>query len=222
MGFFNRYRTPLDLPDTLKVFPLAGALLLPRADLPLNIFEPRYLAMIGDALAGDRLIGMIQPETGDAAGVPALCRVGCAGRITAYAETQDGRILVTLTGVARFVVTSELKADTPYRQVASDFAPFASDLVEDAGEDGVNRSELLQVFRDYLNANDLSADWDQVRQASNEALVNTLSALAPYGPDDKQALLEAADLNTRAEVLIALTQLALARGAGGAEKPTLQ
>jgi Lon protease-like protein len=222
MGFINRYRSPLDLPDTLRVFPLAGALLLPRADLPLNIYEPRYLAMIGDALAGDRLIGMIQPESGDASGAPALCRVGCAGRITAYAETQDGRILVTLTGISRFVIASEGKVTTPYRQVAADFAPFASDLIEDAGESGVNRGELLKVFRDYLSANDMSADWDQVRSASNEALVNTLSSLAPYGPDDKQALLEAADLGTRAEVLIALTQLALARGPSGAVKPTLQ
>jgi Lon protease-like protein len=222
MAFLNRYRSRLDLPDTLKVFPLAGALLLPRADLPLNIYEPRYLEMIGDALAGDRLIGMIQPETGDESGAPALCRVGCAGRITAYAETQDGRILITLTGISRFVITSECTVATPYRQVASDFAPFASDLIEDAGESDVNRSELLQVFRDYLSANDMSADWDQVRSASNEALVNTLSTLAPYGPDDKQALLEAADLGTRAEVLIALTQLALARGPSGAVKPTLQ
>ncbi|CAN5296919.1 LON peptidase substrate-binding domain-containing protein [soil metagenome] len=222
MGFLNRYRSPIDLPDTLKVFPLAGALLLPRADLPLNIYEPRYLEMIDDALAGDRLIGMIQPETGDASGAPALCRVGCAGRLTAYAETPDGRVLVTLTGISRFAVTGERRAKTPYRQVDADFAPFASDLIEDAGEGDVNRRELLQVFRDYLSANDLSADWDQVRSASNEALVNTLSSLAPYGPDDKQALLEAADLGTRAEVLIALTQLALARGHSGAAKATLQ
>jgi len=222
MGFLNRYRTTLDLPDTLKVFPLAGGLLLPRADLPLNIYEPRYLEMVGDALAGDRMIGMIQPESGDEAGVPALCRIGCAGRITAYAETQDGRILITLTGIARFLITAELTVATPYRQVAADFSQFASDLIEDAGEGGVNRAELLQVFRDFLSANDLSADWDQVKAASNESLVNTLSSLAPYGPDDKQALLEAADLGTRADVLIALTQLALARGGSGDAKPTLQ
>lgn len=222
MGFLDRYRTPADLPHALKVFPLAGALLLPRSELPLNIFEPRYLAMIGDALAGDRLIGIIQPEPGqESAARPALCRTGCAGRLTTYAETPDGRMLITLTGLSRFAVVAERDVVTPYRQVEADFTPYASDLVEERGDGGVDRDKLLKVFRDYLRANDLSADWDQVRGASNEALVNTLSILAPYGPGDKQALLEAPDLGSRAEVLIALTEMTLARGPGGT-KPTLQ
>ncbi|MGE0242174.1 MAG: LON peptidase substrate-binding domain-containing protein, partial [Parvibaculaceae bacterium] len=217
MGFLDQYRTPADLPRRLKVFPLPGALLLPHAELPLNIFEPRYLAMIDDALSGDRLIGMIQPDHDDAdlAGAPALKPVGCAGRITSFAETPDGRILITLSGICRFAVTSEFSTDKPYREVDADFSGFADDLAEAEGDDGVDRISLLKVFRDYLAANDMSADWDQVRSASTEALVNTLAVLAPHAPRDKQALLEAKDLKSRADVLIALTEMALARQGSG-------
>ena len=216
MGFFERYRNPADLPRRLPVFPLSGALLLPRADLPLNIFEPRYLEMVTDALAGDRLIGIIQPlieaEKEDR---PPLMAVGCAGRITAYAETPDNRMLITLTGISRFAVSEELGAATAYRQVIADFHPYAVDLVSDMGASEVNRPALLKAFRDYLNANDMNADWDQVDAASTEILVNTLSQLAPYAPKEKQALLEASDLKTRADVLVALTEMALARTARG-------
>ena len=216
MGFLDRYRNPSDLPQRIPVFPLSGALLLPRADLPLNIFEPRYVAMIEDALASHHLIGMIQPAQEQAKEeVPGLLKVGCVGRITAYAETADGRILVTLTGVSRFAIADELDTDTPYRQVIADYHPFAVDLVSDLGASEVNRSALLKAFRDYLNANNMNADWDQVDAASTEVLVNTLSLLAPYPPQEKQALLEAPDLKTRADVLVALTEVALRRMSSG-------
>ena len=216
MGMIDRYREPGDLPQRLPVFPLSGALLLPRADLPLNIFEPRYLDMVADAMSGDRLIGMIQPDPGtEKDGRPTLLKVGCAGRITSYAETPDDRLLITLTGVSRFAIREELDTDTAYRQVVADFHPFAIDLVSDMGAGDVNRGALLKAFRDYLNANDMKADWDQVDAASTEVLVNTLSLLAPYPPQEKQALLEAPDLKTRADVLVALTEMALRRMAPG-------
>jgi Lon protease-like protein len=216
MGFFQRYRTPADLPRRLPVFPLSGALLLPRADLPLNVFEPRYLEMVADALAGDRLIGIIQPLAGhETEDRPPLMKVGCAGRITAYAETPDNRMLITLTGVSRFAVSEELAMATSYRQVIADFHPYAIDLVSDVGATEVNRPALLKAFKDFLSANDMRADWDQVDAASTEILVNTLSQLAPYAPNEKQALLEALDLKTRADVLVALTEMALARTARG-------
>jgi uncharacterized protein len=222
MSFLDRYRTPTDLPRTIPVFPLSGALLLPRADLPLNIFEPRYLKMAEDALSSNRLIGMIQPQSEQAdRELPSLLKVGCIGRITSYAETPDGRLLITLTGVCRFEIVEELKADTPYRQVTANYHPYAVDLVSDTGAHEVNRPALLKAFRDYLNANNMNADWDQVDAASTEVLVNTLSLLAPYAPPDKQALLEAPDLKTRADVLVALTEVALRRMQPGG-KPTLQ
>ena len=217
MGFIDQYRTTADLPRHVKVFPLPGALLLPHAELPLNIFEPRYLAMVADALSGDRLIGMIQPDDDEAdlSGAPALKQVGCAGRITSFTETPDGRILLTLTGVCRFAITREIATDKSYRQVEADFSNFSGDLSDAEDEEAVDRTSLLRVFRDYLNANDMSADWDQVRAASTEALVNTLAVLAPHAPREKQALLEAKDLKSRADVLIALTEMALARQGSG-------
>ncbi len=216
MSFLGQYREPSDLPRRLPMFPLSGALLLPRAELPLNIFEPRYLEMFDDAMSGDRLIGMIQPLVEDAAeDRPALMAVGCAGRITAYAETPDERLLITLTGVSRFTLGEELDADTMYRQAVVDFHGFAVDLVSDSGAGEVNRPALLKAFRDYLAANDMNADWGQVDSAPTEVLVNTLSLMAPYPAKEKQALLEAPDLKTRADVLVALTEMALARTARG-------
>lgn len=218
MGFVDRYRRPEDLPQRIPVFPLSGALLLPRADLPLNIFEPRYLAMMDDAMAGNRLIGMIQPAASEEAeDVPALMKVGCVGRITSYAETADNRLMITLTGVTRFQIVEELDVDTPYRQVLVNYHPFAADLVLDAGAAEVNRPALLKAFRDYLNANNMSADWSEVDTAPTEILVNTLSLLAPYPPQEKQALLEAPDLKTRADVLVALTEMALSRKSSGSK-----
>ena len=216
MKFLKDYNRPADLPQKLPVFPLPGALLLPRADLPLNIFEPRYLEMISDALSGERIIGIIQPkDDSDTTDRPKLMKVGCAGRITSYAETPDGRMLVTLTGISRFSIKSEMTVATPYRQVVANFKPFAIDLVMDLGANEVNRPALLTAFKDYLSANNMSADWSEINAASTEVLVNTLSLLAPYPASEKQALLEAPDLKTRADVLVALTEMALSKSFSG-------
>lgn len=207
-----RYRTAQDLPETVAVFPLATALLLPGGRMPLNIFEPRYIEMVDHALRHDRLIGMIQPRLNGALrpdGEPELCDVGCLGRITSFAETGDGRYLISLQGVCRFRVSSELPAKTPFRQCR--ISTFITDLDPEAGASEVDRPALLRAFRAYLKANELDADWNSVSRAENATLVNALSMMAPYGPAEKQALLEAPDLKTRAETLIAITEIALAR-----------
>jgi hypothetical protein len=215
VGPLDRYRTPSDLPRRIPVFPLAGALLLPRTELPLNIFEPRYLQMVTDAMSGSRIIGMLQPASEEAAVAPALYAVGCAGRITAYAETSDGRFLITLTGVCRFRIADEVSCPTPYRQVEASYEPFADDLRPGHGEGDVDRTLLLKAFGAYLRAKNLKADWKEVSSTPTEALVNSLAVISPYPPQEKQALLEATDLKTRAEVLIALTEMALARSTDG-------
>ena len=206
------YHSADQLPRTIAVFPLAGALLLPGGQMPLNIFEPRYLQMIDDAMRGDRIIAMCQPRFD----VPEsnnprfpLCDVGCLGRITSLAETGDGRYVLTLQGICRFRVVEELSATTPYRQIT--IKPFAADLEDNSEGEEVDREALLTSFRAYLDANGMEADWDSVSRASNETLVNALSMMAPYGPAEKQALLEAPDLRTRAETLIAITEINLAR-----------
>jgi uncharacterized protein len=223
MGPLERYRTAHDLPPRLAIFPLAGALLLPRTKLPLNIFEPRYLAMVQDAMASSRIIGMVQPVDDRAEGddAPAVQSIGCAGRITSYAETDDGRLLIVLTGIARFQIVAENETSGPYREVEADFTPFAGDLIAGLGEADVDRRVLIETLRIYLEARKLVADWDEVEAASTEALVNSLSALSPYPAGDKQALLEAVDLKARADMLIALTEVALAR-AEGSDGPRLQ
>ena len=206
------YRLDTDLPSTVPIFPLESALLLPGGRMPLNIFEPRYLEMVDEAIAGSRLIGIIQPSLDGARradGEPELCNVGCAGRIIALSESGDGRYLISLQGVCRFRIVQELTVKTPFRQCR--FAPFLTDLDEDQAEAGIDRPALLKAFRAYLQANDLEADWESVSRAENAMLVNALSMMAPYGPAEKQALLEAADLKTRAETLIAITEMALAR-----------
>ena len=199
------------LPRALPIFPLPGALLLPRTQLPLVIFEPRYLRMVEDVVSDHRLIGMMQPvnEPAETSARPEIYGIGCAGRITSFAETQDDRILITLTGVARFRVTEEIKVRTPYRQVAADYAEFASDLETGSGQDEVDRNLLLKTFRAYLEANNLMTDWDQIMSATNEQLVNSLAALSPFAVAEKQALLEAPDLKSRSELLIALTEMSL-------------
>lgn len=206
------YHNPGDLPSVIPVFPLAGVLLLPRGDLPLNIFEPRYLEMIDDALSGDRVIGMIQPrfEAADEP-TPPLCETGAAGRITAFQETQDGRYLITLTGISRFRIEEELSTTTPYRQCRVTAGAFADDFRPNSGEDDVDRDKLLATFRRYLDANDLKADWQSVLRAPTEALVNGLSMMAPLGEREKQALLEAENLASRADMLIAMTEMSLMR-----------
>ncbi|AXK82468.1 peptidase S16 [Pseudolabrys taiwanensis] len=209
-----QYRGPIEMPEVIPVFPLPGALLLPRGQMPLNIFEPRYLAMIDDALRdGHRLIGMIQPDPAQAGSTdkPALYAVGCVGRITQLAESGDGRYLIELTGVARFRIVEELHVATLYRQCRVTFAPFADDFVARKGEDKVDREALLGALRAFLSANDLKADWDGIEKAPNEALVNALSMMSPYGTAEKQALLEAPDLKTRAEILVAITEIELAK-----------
>jgi Lon protease-like protein len=206
-----------ELPQKIPVFPLAGALLLPRAQMPLNIFEPRYLAMVEDALAKPRVIGMIQPDetkSGQPAHPP-LYPTGCAGRITQFAETGDGRYLITLTGIARFKIAEELVVTTPYRQCRVDFAPYARDLLPNDGADAVDREALLKILSTYLSTNKIEADWQGIRQSPTEMLVNGLSMLSPYGVKEKQALLEAPDLKSRAEMLIAVTEITLAKGGGG-------
>src|SRR6185312_12172278 len=172
-----QYRGPIDLPETIPVFPLPGALLLPRGQMPLNIFEPRYLAMIDDSLRdGHRLIGMIQPDPTQASSVdkPKLFKVGCVGRITQLAESGDGRYLIELTGVARFQVVEELTVATLYRQCRVTFAPFADDFVPRKGEEAVDRAAVLAALSEFLKANNLKADWEGIEKAPNEALVNAL------------------------------------------------
>ena len=211
----TRYTTVDDLPKQIPLFPLAGALLLPRTDLPLNVFEPRYLLMIEAAMASERIIGMIQPTPDDSSAKPKLEKIGCAGRITSYSEAEDGRYLITITGICRFKLGREPKVQTQFRQGVVDYAPFAIDLVSGTGSPGVNREQLLEAFRQYLEANNMSTNWDEVNAVNTEVLVNTLSLLAPYPPREKQALLEAPDLKSRAEVLVALTELALKKSLGG-------
>lgn len=216
------YRGPADLPEVIPVFPLTGALLLPRGQMPLNIFEPRYLAMVDDALRdGHRLIGMIQPDISHSSDSerPSLFRVGCVGRITQLAESGDGRYVVELTGVSRFEVVAEIDAATPYRQCRVDYFPFVDDFTARKGEGEVDRKALLDALTEFLKANHLKVDWDGIESAPNEALVNALAMMSPYGPAEKQALLEAPDLKTRAEVLIAVTEMDLAKKRTSGDPP---
>jgi Lon protease-like protein len=206
------YRLESDLPACVAVFPLEAALLLPGGRMPLNIFEPRYLAMVDAAMADDRLLGMVQPSLDGARradGEPELCSIGCLGRIVSLTETGDGRYLIALQGVCRFRIVHETAAKTPYRQCR--IAPFLADLGEDPAGAELDRPALLKAFRAYLQANELEADWESVSRADNVMLVNALSMMAPYGPAEKQALLEGPDLKTRAETLIAITEMLLAR-----------
>jgi uncharacterized protein len=215
------YQGPGDLADVIPVFPLPGALLLPRGQMPLNIFEPRYLAMIDDALRGHRLIGMIQPDDANPGpeNKPNLYKVGCVGRITQLAETGDGRYLLQLTGIARFRIDEELSVSTPYRQCRVTYTPFTDDFTARKGEDEVDRASVLRALSDFLTANNLKADWEGIENAPNEALVNALAMMSPYGTAEKQALLEAPDLKTRAEILVAATEIELAKKTSGGETP---
>lgn len=215
------------LPQNVPVFPLEGVVLLPRGHLPLNIFEPRYLQMFDDALGRGRLIGIIQPrddreELADKE--PALHQVGCLGRVTSFSETDDGRMIISLTGVARFQVAEELDVTTPYRQIRADYRPYEADLIPDVGGIDVNRDGVLDVLRRYLELNGMQADWDAIEASGNEALVNSLCIISPYGGAEKQALLEAPSLGERAEILIALTEMVLAQmaRAGGANDNAMQ
>src|SRR6476646_5793550 len=195
------YQKPDDLPDVIPVFPLPGALLLPRGQMPLNIFEPRYIAMIDDALrSGHRLIGMIQPDA-------------------AHPGPEDRPNLYKVGGVVRFRIEEERDVSTPYRQCRVTYTPFVDDFTPRKGEEDVDRASLLHALSDFLKATDLKADWEGIENAPNEALVNALAMMSPYGTAEKQALLEAPDLKTRAEILVAATEIELAKKTSGGETP---
>lgn len=208
-----------DLPSIIPLFPLAGVVLLPRGQLPLNIFEPRYLNMLDDVMGGERLIGMIQP-TGGTRETPGLAPVGCAGRVTAFAETGDGRYLITLTGLCRFQLNDEMSLLTPYRQARVDYSAYADDLAPTEAAALPDRARLLSLLGQYLDTRQLEVDWKAAREAPPEALVNSLSMALPFEPAEKQALLEAPTLAGRAQVLSALMQIDAADT--GDERPSLQ
>ncbi len=200
------YRKPDDLPRTIAVFPLADAILFPRGVLGLNIFEPRYLNMIDDALAADRLIGMIQPASGqEDSETPELTQVGTVGRITAFNETDDGRYLITLTGICRFKLEREIAAGTPYRQAIVAFEPFASDFSQPLAPN-IDRAALLKSLKAYALANGFQVDWEAVEQAPSETIINVAAQICPFDAPAKQALLEAVTLEARCQALIALVE----------------
>jgi hypothetical protein len=205
-----------ELPGRLPIFPLTGVLLLPRGRLPLNIFEKRYLAMTADALKADRFIGMVQPQDGAGdAGEPAVYRTGCAGRMTSFGETDDGRYLITLTGVARFDIAGELPRERPYRQVVPDWQPYRGDL--EPADAPLDRPRLLAALKPFLERHRIAADWPAVEATPDERLVTTIAMVAPFQPSEKQALLEARDLGERARLLTALVEMAAHGGAERAE-----
>jgi hypothetical protein len=210
----RHYHSYADLPKSLPLFPLTGALLLPHGQLPLNIFEPRYLEMVDYALTGDRLIGMIQPtESEDAVLRPRLSQVGCAGKIVAYRETDDNRYLITLSGLCRYRLTGEMETTTPWRAGFCDFAPFAGDLAQQS-EEQIPRERLLAALKTYLSSRDMKADWKSVMTAPGEALVNALAMMCPFDPVEKQALLEAPSFQERTSTLMTLLEM------GGEAGPT--
>jgi hypothetical protein len=200
------YRKPADLPQTISLFPLEGAIVFPRGVLALNIFEPRYLNMVDDALGAERAIGVIQPATGeDDETAPHLSDVGTLGRITSFAETEDGRYLVTLTGVCRFNLRRELESDRPYRQAIVSYDDFAGDFNESSGR-GIDRTKLIGALRSYADTNGFQVDWSAVEQTPTETVVNVASQICPFDPAAKQALLESRTLEERAQALVALVE----------------
>lgn len=209
---------PADLPETIPVFPLSGTLLLPRARLPLHIFEPRYLAMVEDCLkTRPRLIGMVQPR--ETQGSEGLQAIGCAGRLVSFSETDDGRYMITLAGISRFRILDEVQGFTPYRRASVDWTPFARDLGPAETDPAFDREGFLALLARFFSARGLTSDWDNLRSAEPEPLINALSQLAPFTPEDRQALLEAPDLVTRRETLVTLIEFALR---GGEDDEVLQ
>ncbi|EKE45281.1 hypothetical protein OCGS_0371 [Oceaniovalibus guishaninsula JLT2003] len=202
-----------DLPTTIPVFPLPGALLLPRGRLPLHIFEPRYLAMVEDCMKTEsRLIGMIQPREVPGGASARLHSIGCAGRLTAFSETEDGRYMITLSGVSRFRVRAEVNGFTPYRKCDVSFDGFERDLGPAERDPGFDRKQFLTLLNRYFDAEELKTDWDSLSDAEDELLINALSMLCPFQAEDKQALLEAPTLTTRRETLVTLIEFALHTG----------
>lgn len=203
-----------DLPETISVFPLPGAILLPRSRLPLHIFEPRYLAMVEDCLKSDhRMIGMIQPRAGT--GKTGLSAVGCAGRISSFSETDDGRYMITLAGISRFRVESEVVGFVPYRRCKVEWADFAGDLRAEDGQADFARDDFMDKLARYFKQRNLGVDWSSLKEAEDELLVNALSILCPFAPEEKQALLEAPSLSDRCRVLETLIAFSLQSGSTG-------
>ena len=210
-----------DLPDVIPVFPLTGALLLPRSRLPLHLFEPRYLAMLDDALkTPERVIGMIQPNR-----VPGrenghgLHAIGCVGRVTQFSETEDGRYMITLSGLSRYRVAEEVEGFTPYRRARVTWTGFERDLGPPETDPGFDREGFMALLARYFEARSLKTDWASLKEAEDELLINSLSMLLGFEPEEKQALLEAPSLQTRRETLVTLIEYALR---GGDTTDTLQ
>ena len=205
----------IDLPESIPVFPLAGALLLPRAKLPLHLFEPRYLQMLEDAMkTKHRLIGMVQPREVPGSTEKRLHSIGCAGRLTGFSETEDGRYMITLSGISRFRVLQEIMGATPYRRCSVEWTAFARDLGQTEEDTGFDRAPFLAILGRYFKAMELSTDWGSLKEADTELLINSLSMLCPFEPEDKQALLEAPSLETRRETLVTLFEFSLRGGTG--------
>ena len=198
-----------DLPGEIPVFPLTGVLLLPQGKLPLNIFEPRYLQMINVALGGDRLIGMVQPTELNEGDQPDIYKTGCAGRITSFDESEDGRYIITLSGLIRFDITEELALRDGYRVAVPDWAPYRNDLAEETGA-GIDRDRMLRALKGYFTVNNVDANWDAIKATTTDRLVNALAMMCPFQPSEKQALLEAVSLADRANVMVALLEMSLA------------
>lgn len=202
-----------DLPDIIPIFPLPGALMLPRARLPLHIFEPRYLSMLEDTMKTPaRLIGMIQPREVPGSAEKRLHSIGCAGRLTAFSETEDGRYMITLTGVSRFRLIEEVEGFTPYRRARIDWTAFSRDTGPAESDPAMDRGALMALLGRYFRRHKLSTDWNSLKDAEDELLINALSMLCPFEPEDKQALLEAPSLPTRRETLVTLIEFALRGG----------
>jgi len=202
-----------ELPGSIPVFPLPGALLLPRARLPLHFFEPRYLQMLEDAMKTEaRLIGMVQPNARPNGNQEALQKIGCAGRVTQFSETEDGRYMITLSGISRFRLGAEVDGFTPYRKFEVNWEGFDRDQGGPEHDRGFVREEFLELLDRYFSARDLSADWSTLKEADDELLINSLSMLLDFEPEEKQALLEAPSLSTRRETLVTLIEYALRGG----------
>jgi Lon protease-like protein len=215
----ERYRRPADLPPRIPLFPLRGAILLPGATLPLNVFEPRYLELIDHVMSGARVLGIVQPAGADMRESPLgksvpLRGVGGAGRVTSYQELDDGRLAIAITGVTRFDIIGEAETGAAYRAATVSYDRFAGDLTRGLGEEQIDRARLVGALRSYLEHNNLKTDWSAIDRASSEYLINALCIMCPYGPEEKQALLEAKDLKTRAEVLVALAEMEIATRGG--------
>jgi Lon protease-like protein len=215
----KHFTSPAELPQSVPIFPLSGALLLPFAHRPLNVFEPRYIELVDAALRTDRLIGMIQPvETSEESprGRAPLQAIGCLGRLTHFEETSEGRYFIILEGVCRFELEAELTVISPYRQAAISATRFAVDFERGFGADAVDGPRFVKMMRDYAEFADIEMNWDEINKTPIADLVNFCCMVSPYGAADKQALLEANSIEARAETLIAMAEYEMARGGGGA------